>query len=183
MPSEFRGNRRRSGASPRPSNPTVEAMLGARTADWACSDAEALRARVATLRPSARHLEEILDWIDDIAARDGCAPAVTLADTELQAALRAAGSGPDRLERWKARLRRMRYPRLVARESAIATAIAALELGAGILVTSPRGLEGGGVTITLRAASSGDLEVALDRLRRAVEESRFEQVFALLAEA
>ena len=153
-----------------------------RAASWTADERDALEAVIAALNPSARHLTDALDWLEEIAARDGTRPAAALADAELQAALHARDSAPDRLKRWKARLRRMRFPRLAAREAEIATALAALDLGDGVSVTPPFDLEGGTVTVTLRARSSAELAAAVERLRSSLQDGGLERVFRLLDE-
>src|SRR6185369_17043261 len=111
---------------------------------------------------SPRHLADVLDWLDDIAARGGTRPAAALANPSLRAALGGGGSPPDRLKRWKEALRRLRYPRLAAREQEFAAAVRALELGRGVTIAPPAALEGGVVTLTIRAGSVAELATVLD---------------------
>src|SRR5512145_642680 len=96
---------------------TIAALVAVRTANWDEAERAALQAAMTALKPSASHVRDILDWLDDIAARERTRPAAALADSELDAILRGRGSGPDRLKRWKERLKRLRYPRLAAREA------------------------------------------------------------------
>lgn len=160
----------------------IDDLIASRTAAWIERERASLDAVIAALSPSARHLTDVLDWLDEIAAREGARPATALDDPDLQAALRARGSAPDRLKRWKTRLRRMRFPRLAAREAEIASSIDALELGAAVTVTPPPNLEGGLLTVTLRARSSSELAAAVERLRTPATSEAFDRVFALLAE-
>ena len=46
---------------------TRDEVLEARTADWPADARATLAAVVDALRPSARHLSDILDWLDDLA--------------------------------------------------------------------------------------------------------------------
>jgi hypothetical protein len=160
----------------------IDDLVASRTAAWTEQERESLGAVITALNPSARHLTDALDWLDEIAARDGARPAVALDDSDLQAAIRARGSAPDRLKRWKARLRRMRFPRLAARETEVASAINALDLGNAATVIPPPDLEGGVLTVALRARSSGELAAAVERLRTSVTRGAFDRVFALLDE-
>jgi hypothetical protein len=162
---------------------TSAALVAARTAGWSDAERRAFAALVAALRPSARHLSDIPDWLDDIAAREGGRPGALLDDPALQAALRARGSAPDRLKRWKEQLRRRRYPRLAAREAAIAELVRGMDLGAALTLAPPPLLEGGTVTIALRARSADELVAALDRLRACVARGDVARLFALLDEA
>jgi hypothetical protein len=156
-------------------------MVDARTSAWTAAERVQLDEVVVGLLPSARHLADIFDWMDDIAARDGARPAAVLATPTLRAALAAHGSAPDRLKRWKESLRRLRYPRLVAREQAFREAASALDLGRGVAIAPPAGLEGGIVSVTIRAASVAELEAALDRFERCRRVGDLTRLFDILA--
>jgi hypothetical protein len=159
---------------------TRDELLAARTAAWTDAERAALAEVVAVLRPSARHLGDVLDWLDDVAARDGGHPSAVLATPALRAALASRGSAPDRLKRWKEALRRLRYPRLAARERAFAEAVRALDLGRTVTITPPAALEGGTITVTIRAGSADELAATLDRLVRAREAGGLAGLFDLL---
>jgi hypothetical protein len=77
----------------------------------------------------------------------------------------------------------VRYPRLAARESAIADLVRAMDLGGAIAVAPPPVLEGGVVTFTLTARSTDELAVALGRLRDRIVRGDVDRLFALLDEA
>jgi hypothetical protein len=162
---------------------TADAVIAERTANWSESDRSVLAEVLAALRPSARHVADILDWLDDIAAREGVRPGAVLADAELQAIVRYRGSAPDRLKRWKERLRRIRYPRLVAREREIVDLVRAMDLGDKVSVTPPPALEGGELTIALRVRSSAELATLLDRVRGGIARGDLDRLFTLLDEA
>jgi len=157
-------------------------LAATRTVGWSEPDREALASVVRTLRPSPRHLTDILDWIEDIVIRDGGTPGDVLAQPTLTASL-GGGSAPDRLKRWKTRLKRLRFPRLAAREAVIGERIRALGFGAAIGVVPPADLEGGELTFDIRARSAEDLEAALLRLRERVADGSIAALFALLDEA
>ncbi|MCC6850639.1 MAG: hypothetical protein IT294_19285 [Deltaproteobacteria bacterium] len=159
---------------------TRDQLLAARTSAWTDDERAALVAIVATLRPSAHHLGDALDWLDDLAARDGGRPASALDRPELQAALAAPGSAPDRWKRWKEALRRLRYPRLAARERAFAAAVRALDLGRNVAIAPSPAFEGGRVTVTIRAATVDELVASLDRLAEARAADDLARLFALL---
>jgi hypothetical protein len=162
---------------------TVDAILAERTAEWPADARAALAEVVASVRPSARHLRDILDWLDDVAVRDRTSPAVVLADSELRAIVGAGGSAPERLKRWKERLRRVRYPRLAARERAIADHVRAMDCGPAVAIMPPPALEGGVATVTIRARSAADLAAAVERLRSRIARGDVDRLFALLDEA
>lgn len=159
---------------------TRDELLTMRTGDWTSEERTALADVVAALRPSAHHLGDVLDWLDDIAARDGVRPAAPLADPTLRAALASSGSAPDRWKRWKEALRRLRYPRLVAREQAFRDAVRALDLGRGASVVPPADLEGGVVTLTLRIASPDDVADHVEHLMQAHRGGAWARLFDVL---
>lgn len=159
---------------------TRDELLAARTSSWTADERTTMADVVDALRPSPRHLADVLDWLDDIAARDGVRPAAVLAGPPLRAALASPGSPPDRLKRWKEALRRLRYPRLAAREQEFAAAVRALDLGRGVAIASPAGLEGATVTITIRAGSAAELDASLERLERSRGAGELGRLFRLL---
>ena len=160
----------------------LDALLAARTAGWSDDTRVALSGLIAVLRPSARHLADILDWLEDIAARDRAVPGAVLADPELRAIAASGSSAPERLKRWKERLRRVRYPRLAARETVLAEQIRAMACGPAVVITPPAGLEGGVVTVTMRVRSASDLGDAIERLRAGIARGDVVRLFALLDE-
>ena len=162
---------------------TREAILAARTATWTEDRRAALASLVAELRPIAHHLRDILDWLDDIAARDAAQPGAILGDVELHAIATGGGSAPERLKRWKERLRHLRYPRLAARERAIAAQLRAMACGPSLTIATPAGLEGGVVTVTIRSRTPAELASAVETLRTRIARGDVERLFALLDEA
>jgi len=162
---------------------TRDELLVVRTATWSADARAALAAVVDALKPSPRHLVDILDWLDDIAARDGIAPRATFDDPELRRILASGGSAPERLKRWKERLRRLRYPRLAARERAIGAQLRAIDCGPSVTITPPPALEGGTATVTIRARSAAELATVLERLREHLDRGDIARLFDLLDEA
>jgi len=159
---------------------TRDEMLAARTTAWTDEERTVMAGVVAALRPSPHHLADVLDWLDDIGARDGVRPAAVLAAPTLRAALAARGSAPDRLKRWKEALRRLRYPRLVARERDFAAAVRALDLGRGVAIVPPAGLEGSTVSVTIHVSSAAELDAILERLEHCRHSGDLTRLFALL---
>ncbi len=159
---------------------TREELLAARTATWTDAERGVLAAIVAALRPSPHHLGDVLDWLEDVAARDGVRPASVLDAPALRAAFASSGSAPDRWKRWKEALRRLRYPRLAAREHAFAAAVRALDLPHAVTIAPPAAFEGGVVTLAIRAATLEELATSLDGLARARESGALARLFALV---
>jgi hypothetical protein len=95
-------------------------------------------------------------------------------------AFTSGGSAPDRWKRWKEALRRLRYPRLAAREQAFRDAARALDLGRGASVVPPSNLEGGVVTVTVRIASTDDVADHVERLMKAQRNGAWSRLFDVL---
>lgn len=159
---------------------TREELLAARTTSWTAEERDAMATLVAVLRPSPHHLGDALDWLDDVAARDGVRPGAILAAPTLRAAAASPGSPPDRWKRWKEALRRLRFPRLAAREAEFAGAVRALGLGRAVAIAPPPSFEGGEITMTLRAATAEELAAVLARLGEANADGTLARLFALL---
>ena len=161
---------------------TRDEVVAARTRAWSAEQRRTLAELVADLRPSPHHLGDALDWLEDIGARDGVHPASVLAAPALQAARATRGAPPDRWKRWKAALRRLRYPRLAAREQAFAAAVKALDLGRRVAIAPPADFEGGTVTITIQASTPAELAAALEGLERCRCDGDLAWLFALVDE-
>ncbi len=159
---------------------TRDEVLAARTTDWTTAERAALAAVVDALRPSAHHLGDVLDWLDDVAARDGVRPGTVLADPALRAAFAARGSAPDRWKRWKDALRRLRYPRLAAREREFHDAVRVLDLGRNVTILPPPDFEGGVVTVTLRVSSERELLGHVERLGELQRAGAWARLFGII---
>lgn len=164
------------------SSPAIDELVAARTVDWTDDERAALARMIATLRPSPRHVRDILDWLDDIATRAGDRAGAVLAEPGLVRLLDARGSAPDRLKRWKETLRRLRYPRLVAREAEATSLVRAMALGPAVRIQLPPALEGGAVTVTITAATETEFTAALTRLDKSLRAGEITRLFALLDE-
>jgi hypothetical protein len=156
----------------------IEQWLG-----WASGDATALLDVADALRLGSNHLGDVMTWLEEIAARDGIAPADALCAPAIRGVLSTRLGRSDKLKRVKAVLRSQRFPRLVAVERALDAAIRDLGLGAGVTVRFPPGLDGDELTIEVRARRSEGLRDATTRLHAAVSDGGFDRVFALLDEA
>jgi len=158
-------------------------VVAVRWLRWDPGDAAALLEIAAALALGSNQLAELTEWLEDIASRDGLAPAVVLGGPEIRGILAAPLGRSDKLKRVKARVRALRYPRLAALERSLDDDIRALDLGAGVTVRFPPGLEGDEVIVEMRARRPDALREAVGRLARAVEAGGFDRVFSRLDEA
>ncbi|MGH7845555.1 MAG: hypothetical protein ACREQW_10355 [Candidatus Binatia bacterium] len=152
-----------------------------RLASLAQGDQHAFMGIVGALGASENHARDLLDWLQEIALRDG----ITMKDVLAQEALDAIVTDPrlgrnDKLKRVKQELRKMRFPRLSRIETEITKRIQALKLKPQAQVAVPVGLEGGFLTLQLKARSYQELRQLLAELAEAAEKTEVREIFELL---
>ena len=152
-----------------------------RLASLAEKDQQILMDMVIALKIGQNHIRDLLDWLDEIVLRDGGSVATILARAPFSEILTDPRLGRnDKLKRVKEELRRLRFPRLSQIEREITSRIRALKLGPQIQVASPPGLEGGYLTVQLKAASREELKALVAGLAQAVEKPEIDEIFELL---
>ncbi len=160
----------------------VGEVVAARWLRWGAADATALLRLAEALALGANQLADLTEWLEDIAGRDGAAPAAVLGEPEIRGILAAPLGRSDKLKRVKARVRALRYPRLAALERSLEETVRALDLGPGVTVRFPPALEGDEVTVEVRARRPETLRDAVGRLARALEGGGFDRIFSQLDE-
>ncbi len=123
------------------------------------------------------HTKDLLDWVEEIATRDECRFEDVLTGKTVSAARTVRGTRSDRLKAVKLALRKIRYPRLSRLEEDAKATIRALDLPRAIKVSFPEHFEGNGVTLTLKADNTADLEELVAQLQKLVAEGSFDPVF------
>ncbi|HEX7232185.1 MAG TPA: hypothetical protein VF452_17470 [Candidatus Binatia bacterium] len=156
---------------------TVERWLS-----WAPADREALATLALSLKISENHLREIMDWLEEIALRDGR----SIQDILAERAICDAGTDPrlgraDRLKRVKEQLRRRRYPRLAQTEDQIRTHINALKLHPEIHLSVVPGLEGGQLKVEFQSGSVAEFSAVVTKLSKIVALRPMAAIFELLS--
>jgi hypothetical protein len=144
------------------------------------ADRRALLQVIREVRPGENHFKDLLDWLDEIALRDGT-PIAMLLQKELSGVLsdpRLARN--DKLKRLKEELRRLRFPRLAAIEDEIQRRIRNLKLPRGISLNVPQGLEGGGVALKIEATRREDLRRLAADVSRAIDSDDMKEIFTIL---
>jgi len=144
------------------------------------ADREALFGLARDLKAGENHLKDILEWVEEIALRDGTGLAALL-----QGDLSSIATDPrlgrnDKLKRLKDELKRRRFPRLALIEDEIHRRVRALKLDPKSAVSVPAGLEGGAVTVKIQATSQDDLKRLVDEMARAVDTDAMREIFSLL---
>lgn len=127
------------------------------------------------------HFRDFLDWLEEIALRD---------DTNIHEILRrefigGISSDPrlsrnDRLNRIKEEVRRLRFPRLSQIEGEIQKRIREMKLKPQIRMSVSPGLEGGTLTVQVRATSYEELKRLVGELGQAVAKEAVQEIFALM---
>jgi hypothetical protein len=171
-------------------NPDIQAYCRAKNfhrqteARWLAlpaADGEALLRLARELKAGENHLKDILDWLEEIALGDGGAIAEILTRQEFARIASDPRLGRnDKLKRLKEELRRLRFPRLARIEEEIRRHIRDMKLDPLLSVSVPPGLEGGAVTVNIRAAACDDLKRVAAQLVRATETDAMKEIFSLL---
>lgn len=144
------------------------------------NDQEALFDLAQVLKLGENHLKDFLEWLEEIALRDGVGLGEILqGDSMSRISSDSRLSRNDKLKQMKAELRRLRFPRLTSMEEQIRKRIHEMRLHPRIQMTVPPGLEGG-VTVQMRAASHEELESLVGQLAQALEKKAVKEIFLLL---
>ncbi|MGH7783803.1 MAG: hypothetical protein ACREO5_08210 [Candidatus Binatia bacterium] len=133
------------------------------------------------LKAGENHLRDLMDWLEEIEARDG----VPVRDVLQSSAIENIKTDPrlgraDRLKRIKDQIRRMRFPRLSHIEDSIQSRIRELKLQPDIKLSVPPGLEGGDLRVEFSAASTNELKNLIKKLGDAADSQSLAEIFAML---
>lgn len=143
-------------------------------------DREALLGLAEALKPGENHFKDILDWLEEIALRDGVGIAALVRENLSRITSDPRLGRNDKLKRLKLELWRLRFPRLAHIEAEIGRRIREMKLPPGLSVAVPPDLEGGAVTIQMKAASEEEMVRLAEEAARAVETVAMSEIFALL---
>lgn len=145
------------------------------------ADREALLALALALKVGENHLKDLLDWLEEMALRDGASIAQILSREEISRIMSAPRLGrSDKLKRVKDELRKLRFPRLARIEDEIRRRIREMKLKPQVALTVPAGLEGGTVTIEMKATSYDELKRLFGEVAQVIEGQGMREIFALL---
>jgi hypothetical protein len=152
-----------------------------RLSSLAQQDQHAFMAIVTTLKASENHVRDLVDWLEEITLRDGIEIRDVLSREAFAAILTAPRLGRnDKLKRVKEELRRIRFPRLTQIEAEISRRLQALKLKPQAQIAAPAGLEGGFLTVQLKARSHQELKQLIADLAQAVDRNEVKEIFAML---
>jgi hypothetical protein len=146
------------------------------------ADGEALLELAKALRIGENHFHDFLDWLEEIALRDGINVQSVLGGEAVAKVLDDPRLGRnDKLKRVKEELWRLRYPRLAEAEEEIRRRIRELKLSPRIQMSAPLNLEGGALTVQLRATTQEELRRLMREVSEATEKKAVGEIFDLLA--
>ena len=145
------------------------------------ADRGALLELAREVRPGENHFRDLLDWLDEIALRDGTQIATLLREKLSDVVTDPRLGRNDKLKRLKEELRRLRFPRLVCIEDEIQRRIRNLKLPAGISISVPLALEGGSVAMRIEATTREDLRRLASEASRAVDSDDMKAIYTMLA--
>lgn len=133
------------------------------------------------LKIGGNHLTDLLDWLEEIHLRDGTSPSEVLRKESVSRILSDPRLGRnDKLKRLKDELRRLRFPRLSRIEEEIQKKIREMKLKPQIRTLVPPGLEGGALTLQLKASSYEEMRELVRELERVLEREEMKELFDLL---
>lgn len=145
-------------------------------------DGKALLDLVQSLKIGENHLRDFLDWIEEISLRDGAGIYSILRGGPISRILATPElSRNDKLKRVKEELHRLRFPRLSQIQEEIYKRIRELRVRPQIQLTVPPGLEGGTLTVQMRATSYEELRLLAAELKGLLERDALKEIFALLS--
>jgi hypothetical protein len=145
-------------------------------------DQKTLLELAETLKLGENHFRDFFDWLEEIALRDGGTLRQVLERKTLSRILSDPRLGrSDKLKCLKEEMRRLRFPRLARIEQEIQEQIRDLKLGSQIQMNVPPGLEGGALTVQMRATHFEELRRLVAELDKALEKDGVKRIFALLS--
>jgi hypothetical protein len=135
------------------------------------------------LKTGENHFRDFLDWLEEISLRDRATiSAILRLESIAQISSDPRLGRSDKLKRIKEELRRLRFPRLSRVEEEIQKRIREMKLRSEIRVTVPPGLEGGGLTVQLKARRYEDLEAWVKEISEALKKKEMKEIFTFLGE-
>jgi hypothetical protein len=138
---------------------------------------------VVPLALNDNNVRDVLDLLEDIAARRGTAIAEVLESEEIATLRRRDMGRSDRIRELKSCLYRLRYPQLSAALQRIEELRRNLRLPSRVLLELPDNLEGEELTVTLRAGSAKQLRELVAATAKAFERDELEAIFAVWQES
>jgi hypothetical protein len=162
-------------ASKRIGDPTLERWLSQRS-----GDRDAVLALVERLRLGENQVRDLIDRLEDVAARRGSSPGAVLADPAVRAVLERGLGRNQTIHALRLALNRLRYPQMAVVEEELRRLVGGLRLPSGVRVELPADLEGDSVAVVVSAPTASELRARLQSLAGAVAGEEVDRIYALL---
>lgn len=164
---------------------TVEGRLAMSTALWIGEHEEGDRQELARLftevKLGSNRAREFIAYIDDICRRDDCTASAVLHRVDLEGVLGDAKlSGPQKIERFRHRLRQERYPQLSSHEERFQTAVRQLHLPGQVRLRPPPSFDGSDYQVTFNFHNREVLQQSAQSLLDAASAAALAELFELL---
>lgn len=143
-------------------------------------DRDALLRLTERLRLGENQFRDVLDALEDIAARRNTTLAALVVMSPLATVLDGGRGRNQTLRALRDALRRLRYPQLTTTETALASLAKRLRLPAGVRLEFPENLEGDQVSITICATSAAELRDRAAAVAAIAGRPEIEEMFRLL---
>jgi hypothetical protein len=143
-------------------------------------DRAALLALVGKLRLGENQVRDLIDRLEDVAARRGTTPGAVLADPMVAGVLERDLGRNEAIHALRLALDRLRYPRRSSVEAGIRQLVKGLDLPSGVKVELPAELEGDSVSFTVSAATAGELRARVQLLAASLRREEVDRIYALL---
>ncbi|MDR3038641.1 MAG: ParB/RepB/Spo0J family partition protein [Candidatus Adiutrix sp.] len=156
----------------------LDLAAAARLAGWPAADREAALDLFEALNPSLSKKRAWLDWLEDLARRDGLTPAQILAAPDIRAALAEADRRGRPAAEAEARslLFRRRHPLLAALKQKRADRIKALNLPPSVRLETDPNFEDLSFSLTLTFEGLADFRALADLARGLADDSAFQDL-------
>jgi hypothetical protein len=144
------------------------------------SDRDALLDLALRLRLGQNQFRDLLDLLEDIAARQGSSLKEVIESPSIAPVMSRALGRNEAIKTIKSVLRRLRYPQLSEIEKRLADLVQSIHLPPGARIEFPANLEGEHVSVRLTASGPAELRAQANALVAALERPEVEQIFDLL---
>ena len=145
------------------------------------SDQVALQNLVQTLNIGENHFLDFIDWLEEISLRDEVNISQILNGDSIQSIWSNGRlSRNDKMKRIKKEVEHLRFPRLFEIEQEIRKKIHLMKLQSKIQMSVPPSLEGGYLSVQLKAGRHDEMKNLLKELEGLLDRSEIKEIFELL---
>ena len=144
------------------------------------AEREILLQMVQRLRLGENQFRDIIDQLEDVAARQRSTLVAVVGSAPIRETLERGLGRNETIRMLKHHLRRLRYPQLASAEQRLAELAKHLRFPTGVRIDFPEHLEGEYLTVTVRARSVAELQAQAASLTSAAHRTELEEMFSVL---